>query len=135
MDPHGSDLSHIFIKWMNNLGITINFRHMKFPSKRDLNISQIMHLFGKISTRKVNGSILVLCFQPFLQIPHGLAAISPAKLCLCSWRISKFYLLLLINLFAAIQYYFWIKGEITKVGYTFVTIGSPNFRKTHFRPN
>jgi hypothetical protein len=26
-------------------------------------------------------------------------------------------------------------GEITKVGYTFVTIGSPNFRKTHFRPN
>jgi hypothetical protein len=28
-----------------------------------------------------------------------------------------------------------IKGEITKVGYTFVTIGSPNFRKTIFRPN
>jgi hypothetical protein len=28
-----------------------------------------------------------------------------------------------------------VEGEITKVGYTFVTIGSPNFRKTYFRPN
>jgi hypothetical protein len=26
-------------------------------------------------------------------------------------------------------------GEITKVGYTFVTIRSPEFRKTFFRPN
>jgi hypothetical protein len=64
---------------MNSLGVTINFRHLKFASKRDPNISQIVHLFGKISTQKVNGSILVLGFQPFLQIPHGLAAISSAK--------------------------------------------------------
>jgi hypothetical protein len=26
-------------------------------------------------------------------------------------------------------------GGITKVGYTFVTIWSPKFRKTYFRPN
>jgi hypothetical protein len=31
--------------------------------------------------RNVSGSILVLGFQPFLQIPHGLAEISPAKAC------------------------------------------------------
>jgi hypothetical protein len=66
---------------MNRLGVTFNFRHMKFVSKRDPNISQIVHLFDKISKMKVNGPILVLGFQPFLQIPHGLAAISPAKSC------------------------------------------------------
>jgi hypothetical protein len=64
---------------MNNLGVTINFRHLKFASKRDPKISQIVHLFGKISMGKVNGSILVLGFQPFFQIPHGLAAISSTK--------------------------------------------------------
>jgi hypothetical protein len=65
---------------MNSLGVTINFRHLKFASKKDPNISQIMHFFGKISKQKVNGSILVLGFQLFLQIPHGLTAISSAKL-------------------------------------------------------
>jgi hypothetical protein len=28
-----------------------------------------------------------------------------------------------------------VMGGITKVGYTFVTIRSPKFRKTNFRPN
>nr|ABR17517.1 unknown [Picea sitchensis] len=64
---------------MNSLGITINFRHLKFSSKRDRNVSHIMYWFGKISMWMVNGSILVLGFQPFLQIPHGLATISSAK--------------------------------------------------------
>jgi hypothetical protein len=62
-------------------GVTINFRHLEFASKRDPNISQIVHFFGTISTRKVNGSILFLGFQPFLQIPHGLAVINPTKSC------------------------------------------------------
>jgi hypothetical protein len=35
---------------MNSLGVTINFRPLKFFSKRDPNISQIMHFFGKIFT-------------------------------------------------------------------------------------
>jgi hypothetical protein len=64
---------------MNRLGVTFNFRHLKFASKRDPNISQIVNFFEKISMQKVNGPILVLGFQSFLQIPHGLAAISSAK--------------------------------------------------------
>jgi hypothetical protein len=39
-----------------------------------------MHVFGKVSMLKVNESIWVLGFQLFLQIPHGLAEISPVKL-------------------------------------------------------
>jgi hypothetical protein len=64
---------------MSSLGVSINFRHLKFVSKRDKNIPQIMHLFGKISTSKVNASILVLGFQSFLQTPHHLAAIGSAQ--------------------------------------------------------
>jgi hypothetical protein len=40
-----------------------------------------------------------------------------------------------LGILCSLFFFFMVMGEITKVGYTFVTIGSPNFPKTTFRPN